>query len=258
MKKILLALSLFSGGAFAFFGGEISVGAWNQDPKGYIQYPSDKGTPLDVDKDLKLGSETKFNGKIKIELPSILPNLYFQYINMKFSGTNTVSNIRFGNYVFNASVNTSVKANQFDVGLYYRIPLLKYIPKLEPDWGVVVKIVDFKAEVSGTATEVNTGISGNYKESTSKTVPLPLLYVHLGVYPLDWIGVWGEFKGLKVSDNYFYEWSGAIRGIYPKLRVVKPFIEVGYRYQRLRIKDTGDINADIRIGGVFGNVGFKF
>ena len=260
MKKVLAA-AIFSMASFsyAFIDGEISIGVWNQDPKGYVQYPADTGTPLDVERDLGLGDKTRFSAKVKLELPLFLPNIYLQYTDMKFSGSGNVTNIRFGDYIFNASVNTNLKAKQYDVGLYYHVPFVKKLTKniLDPEFGIVVKVVDFKASVSGQATEVNTGVTGTYSESTSETVPLPLLYLSLGIYPFKYGGVVGEFKGLKVEDDYFYEYSVALRGMYP-VKMVKPFIEIGYRFERLRIKNEGDINADVRAGGFFGNIGIAF
>lgn len=260
MKKTLaLAILSFASFSYAIIGGEISVGSWNQDPTGYVQYPADKGTPLDVERDLGLGDKTRFTAKVKLELPLFLPNIYFQYTDMKFSGTKDITNVRFGDFIFNAKVNTYLKAKQYDVGFYYHLPFVKKLTNnaIDPEFGIVVKVVDFKASVAGRATEVTTGISGTYSETTSETVPIPLAYLSLGVYPFKYIGITGEFKGLKVEDNYFYEYSVAFRGIYP-VKVIKPFIGLGYRFQRLRIKNEGDINADVKVGGLFGSVGIAF
>lgn len=260
MKK-LLAAALFSVASFSYaiIDGEISIGVWNQDPKGYIQYPADTGTPLDVEKDLGLTDKTRVSAKIKLELPLFLPNIYLQYTDMRFSGSGNVTNVRFGDYLFNATVNSYLRAKQYDVGLYYHVPFIKKLTNniVDPEFGLVVKVVDFKASVYGQATEVNSGVTGTYSASTSETVPLPLLYLSLGIYPFQYAGVVGEFKGLKVGDDYFYEYSVALRGMYP-FKMVKPFIEIGYRYERLRIKNEGDINADVRAGGFFGNVGIAF
>ena len=262
MKKVL-AVAIFSIASFsyAFIDGEISIGIWNQDPKGYVQYPADGGDRLDVEKDLGLGDKTRFSAKVKLELPLFLPNLYLQYTDMRFTGSGNVGGIIFGDYEFTATINTSLKAKQYDVGLYYHLPLVKKLTKnvLDPEFGIVVKVVDFKASVSGQARPIdNPDIPPEtYSESTSETVPLPLLYLSLGIYPFQYVGVVGEFKGLKVEDDYFYEYSVALRGMYP-VKMVKPFIEIGYRYERLRIKDEGDINADVRAGGFFGNIGVAF
>ena len=263
MKKYFAAALLsISSLSYAIINGEISIGVWNQDPKGFVQYPANEGDRLDVEKDLGLGDKTRFSAKVKLELPSFLPNIYLQYTDMKFSGSGNIDTIRFGDYVFvNTTVNTLLKAKQYDVGFYYHIPFVKKITNniLDPEAGIVVKIVDFKARVSGSArlADIPGSPLRNYSESTSETVPLPLLYLSLGIYPFKYGGIVGEFKGLKVEDDYFYEYSVALRGMYP-VKMVKPFIEIGYRFERLRIKDEGDINADVRAGGFFGNVGIAF
>ncbi|GAB6065899.1 TIGR04219 family outer membrane beta-barrel protein [Aquifex pyrophilus] len=257
MKKLLIPLSLacFS---FSFpVGGEASIGVWNQDPKGYIQYPADEGTTLDLEKDLKLGDKTRPTAKVKVELPFILPNIYLAYTKMKFNGSNNVTKVRFGNYEFNADINTSVKADQYDIGLYYHVPFIKS-KVLDPEIGVVVKVVDFKASVSGNATEVRTGNKGSYREEKSETVPIPLIYTHIGVYPFKFVGLVGEFKGIKAGDDYFYEYSAGLRVRFFNIKLAHFFIEGGYRFQRLRLKDVGDVNADIKVGGIYGNIGLGF
>jgi len=254
----VLAGALISGLAFGFVGGELELGVWSQDPKGYVQYPADEGTPLSVDDDLKLGDETRFTGKLKLELPAFFPNLYLGYTRMEFSGSNFVQNVRFGDYVFNADINTNVKADQYDVGFYYHVPVIKS-SLLDPEVGLVVKVVDFETTVSGKGYPVNNpAVSGSFSETVSKTVPLPLIYLHLGVYPLPLVGVVGEFKGLKVSDDYFYGYKVGLRLLPVSVGVGRFFAEAGYRYQRLRLKDVSNTNADVRVGGFYGSVGLSF
>jgi len=258
VKKALVGLLGLTGFSFSFVGGEVSLELWNQDPKGYIQYPADLGTPLDLDEHLRLGDETRFSGKVKLELPSFFPNLYFAYTNVDFSGSGYAEGVRFGDYVFNATVNTTVKANQYDLGFYYHLPFVKNA-FLDPEVGLVLKVVDFEATVSGRATLANNpAVSGYYSETVSETVPLPLLYLHLGVYPLPYAGLLGEFKGLKVGDDYFYEYSVALRITPLSFSLGKPFLQAGYRYQRIRLKDVGDTNADVRVGGFYGGIGLSF
>lgn len=261
MKKFISSIAIVSGFSFAIpmIDVEASIGVWNQSPKGYIQYPSDTGNSIDLENDLNFGDETKLSGKLKIELP-ILPKLYLQYTDMEFTGKGNLQNIRFGDFIFNTSVDYKITAKQYDIGLYYNIPLVKTLSlgTIDPEIGVIVKIVDLEATLTGSAEEVNSGITGNFTEKYTKTVPIPLAYGYLGINLPTFFGVWGEFKGIKYDDNYFYEYALALRIRPLDFQVGHIFVEGGYRYQRLRLKDVGDINADIRVGGIFGNIGINF
>ncbi len=261
MKKILIFLSVICGISFSvpFINIEASVGVWNEDPKGYIQYPSNEGNTIDIERDLGLEKETKISAKVKIELP-IIPKIYLQYTDMEFSGRGNVNNVRFGNYRFNATVNSNVRAKQYDVGLYYNIPIVQTLSfgTVDPELGVVVKVIDFEATLSGQATEVITGQTGQFTEKVSKTVPIPLGYAYLGVNFPFLFGVWGELKGIKYNNNYFYEYAVGLRVRPLDFGVGHIFVEGGYRYQRLRLKDVADISSDIKIGGLFANIGIGF
>lgn len=261
MKKLISSIALASGFSFAIsmMDVEASVGIWNQSPKGYIQYPSNTGNLIDLENDLNLGDETKLSGKLKIELP-ILPKLYLQYTDMEFTGKGNLQNIRFGNFIFNASVDSKITAKQYDMGLYYNIPLAKTLSfgTIDPEIGIIVKVVDFEATLTGSAKEINTGTTGSFTEKYTKTVPIPLAYGYLGINFPAFFGVWGEFKGIKYNDNYFYEYAVALRVRPFDFQVGDIFVEGGYRYQRLRLKDVGDINTDVRVGGFFGNIGVSF
>ncbi|RUM29061.1 MAG: hypothetical protein DSY42_07225 [Aquifex sp.] len=261
MKKLISSIAIASGFSFAIpmIDVEASIGVWNQSPKGYIQYPSNTGNSIDLENDLNLGDETKFSGKLKIELP-ILPKLYLQYTDMEFTGKGNLQNIRFGDYIFNASVDSKITAKQYDIGLYYNIPLVKTLSfgAIDPEIGVIVKILDFEAVVSGQAKEVRSGVTANYTEKVSQTVPIPLGYAYLGINFPTLFGVWGELKGIKYDENYFYEYALGIRVRPIDLGAGHIFVEGGYRFQRLRLKDVEDITADIKVGGFFGNIGISF
>lgn len=60
---------------------EGSIGVWNQDPSGYISY---KGDQIDVDSNLRYGKKTGPMGRLKIDTPSILPNIYLMATPRRF------------------------------------------------------------------------------------------------------------------------------------------------------------------------------
>src|SRR5512143_2183667 len=84
---IVLALIAVPCRAFAFFGVEAGVGVWNQTPSGTLADQKILATDdLDLKDDLNLGSETRVFARVKVELPLIIPNVYFMATPMSFQG----------------------------------------------------------------------------------------------------------------------------------------------------------------------------
>ena len=248
MRKLTLGTLLLIGtaGAVSF---EVSVGAMSQDPSGYVEYPAGTGTRADLKGTLGLGRETRFFARAKVEIP-VLPNLYLQYIPMRFSGRGRYSQtLTFGGTQFQANVNldTSVKIDHYDVGLYYNIPVPGGV--LDPELGLNVRIIDFQGRITGQ--EISTG--NTVTETKSMTVPVPMLYGSLGLN-FGMFSLIGEARGIAYGGSSYYDLTGEVR--------IKPFPKVflglGYRYENLRLKDVSDVNADIKVSGPFGVVGVSF
>ncbi len=233
--------------------GEFSFGLLNQSPSGWVRYKGDK---VDIKDDLKIGDENSFFVKGKIEHPiPILPNVYLMYTKMKFSGDGKVKkSYTFGNVTvdINDRVLTDLKLNHYDIGLFYNLPFLKTISlgKISGEAGLYVRIIDFKAKVVNKTR--------NKTDTTSATVPVPLLYLGFSVKPIDYLSIDVEGKAVAYSGNYYYDLQGEVR-IYPfSLGIAKPFISAGYRYEKLKLDDIDDTSADIKIKQPFVSGGILF
>ncbi len=261
MRKLLAVGTLALGGtsfAVPLINAEFSVGAMSHDPSGYIQYPADTGDRIDLKDTLGLDKKTKPFARAKIELP-IVPNIYLQYIPMKFTGKGRYSQtITFGNVTYQANVDldSSVKADHYDIGLYYNIPFIGAATAglLDPEIGINVRILDLEGKITGR--EQGTGITKT--ESKSITVPVPMLYASLGVNA-PYVSLIGELRGITYSGNRYYDITGEVR--------IKPisipamasfFVGAGYRYERLKLDNVSDVNADIKVKSIFANVGVSF
>lgn len=246
MKKTLILVGAVGITSVAnAVGFEISVGAMSQDPSGYIQYPAGTGTRADLKDDLRLGRETRLFARAKIEIP-VIPNLYLQYIPMRFEGRGRLQQqITFGGRTFsvNTNVETSVRLDHYDVGLYYNIPLPGGV--LDPEIGLNVRIVDFKGRI--------TDINNNVTESKSATFPIPMVYGGLGVN-FGMFSLIGEVRGITYAGSSYYDLTGEFR---VKL-FRKVFMGAGYRYERLRLDNVSDVDADIKVQGPFGVIGVSF
>jgi len=250
----LLALALVPGAASAA-GIELAVGIWNQTPNGDISYKSSLAQDnLSIVDNLKYQDQNRVFGRVKIETPLLLPNVYLMATPLGFSETgNKNTSFKFGNVSFAANVplTSEVKLDHYDIGLYYGIPGLKTATAglLNVELGIDARIIDFQARVSGQ--DALSGLS--VSESKSMIIPVPLAYLGFQVKPFKWLSAEGEARGIAYENSHYYDLIGRV-----KLKPFGPvFAAAGYRYEKIRI-DRNDVKVDARIDGPFGEVGIEF
>jgi outer membrane protein len=230
---------------------EVGGGPQLEHYRGWVQY---KGTQVDLKNDLHIEDKTKYfiylNLRHKGHLgPIPLPNVKFEYLEVKSSGTGYVSkDFTFGGITFTVRdrVYSKVKFNQYDTTLYYTPLKTPFVKGL---WGLGVKVIDFKA----TVTSLTTGRT----ETASATIPLPYLYLKAsGKYKI--FRASAEGKGIRYGGNYFYEWiakAGIGYSFIPRFEVG---LDGGYRYQRYRVDDVDDVSSDVKIKGAFASASLTF
>jgi len=245
MKKLILTSAILLP-AFSFaISVEGSIGVWNQDPSGYISY---KGDQIDVDSNLRYGKKTRPMGRLKIDMPSILPNIYLMATPSRFEaiGQKDVS-FTFGGQTYQANVPfySKTRLDHYDIALYYGIPGLKKLTNgvLSAELGINVRIMDLYAKVEQNGTS----------ESKSVTVPIPMLYTGLQIRPVNLLSIEGELRGVAYNSNHYYDLIGRL-----KVKPVKHvFLAGGYRYQELKI-DVSDVKSKVKLQGPFVEAGFEF
>jgi outer membrane protein len=237
--------------AFAFFGAEIGVGYWQQTPSGNMSYkaltPDDQ---LDLKDDLYYDKQNKPFVRAKIELPLILPNIYFMATPMKFEGAGTISrSIKFGDQIFSttAPVESKLKLDHYDLALYYPIPLLKTatLNTLSIELGLNFQYLDFE----GTLAQPTLNVTS----SKSRSIYWPMIYAGIVVKPIDLISIELEGRGIAYGSNHYYDFIGRLK-VNP---IPLVFIGAGYRSESIKI-DESDVLADIKFVGPFVEVGVKF
>ncbi len=252
----MLAVSVFFIPRLSFaIGVEVAVGAWGQGPSGDIAYKSDLTTDkLDIEDDLNYDREYKAFGRVKADMPGLFPNIYVIATPMKFEETGSKStDFTFGDETFNVTFpfDSTVQLNHYDIALYYSLPFLSIgsAGLLNADLGLNARIVDFKAEVTGTDAVTGTDIT----ESEKFTIPVPMVYIGLQINPIDMLSFEGEFRGIAYDSNHYYDFIGRV-----KIRPVKQiFVAGGYRYEDVEI-DHDDVMASITFSGPFVEAGVEF
>ena len=242
MKKSFVSLALLLVPTVSMaIGIEGSIGVWYQDPEGYISY---KGDRLDVDRDLRYDKKTKAFGRVKIDAPLILPNIYLMATPSKFSGT-VQRNFTFGGQSFNANAYYELKIDHYDIALYYGVPGLRLLTAgiLNVEFGLNARIIDFSAKV----------VQGQRSASKSATIPVPMVYAGVQISPVRLVSLEGEFRGITLGSNRYYDTIGRL-----KVRFFGPaFVAGGYRQEELKI-DYSDIRSKVKINGPFVEAGLQF
>ncbi len=256
MKKIIIGIILLMVAlglplTSHAIGLEVALGGWSQKPQGDIGYkPVTPDDSLDLERDLKYDTEFRLTGRVKIDMPMLVPNIYLMGTQCEFDGTGQKNvNFKFGEETFSANVDfySKVKLNHYDIALYYGIPLLKTatVSTINVDLGLNVRIFDFKAEVRQDSTGI--------EESKSLTVPIPMAYVGLQFTPIEKIAIEMEGRGISYSGNSLISLIGRI-----KFKPMGPFfLAGGYRYDKIKI-DEDDVDADVKFHGPFAEIGMEF
>ena len=228
-------------------GVEAAVGIVRQDPSGDTGF---KGESLSVANELKYDAKSKVFGRVKIDMPLIIPNIYLMATPVKFEGDGSKNtSFTFGDRTFagNVPFSSSLKLDHYDVALYYGIPFLKTatLGMLNLEAGLNVRIIDLKAEIN----QPSTGVS----ESKSLTLPVPMLYLGAQLKLIKRLSLEAEARGIAYSSNHYYDLIGRL-----KVQAIGPvFLAGGYRYEAVKIEQS-DVKSKITIGGPFLELGFVF
>jgi len=249
-----LALLVMPYEAFAFLGVEAAVGYWRQSPSGTVQYGS-PGSVLDVISDLNLGDNNEVFGRIKIDLPPGLPNIYVMATPTSFDGTGqTTLPVQYGNVVFagGSPLQTKLKLDQYDLALYYPIPMLKAatLGVLNAEIGLDARQLKYDGTITGIVY-LSPGITQT--SAKSATYYIPMIYAAVQVKPVPVVSFEAEFRGITYGSNSYYDYIGRLKVMpYGPL-----FISGGYRYEQIKI-DQDNLLTNLRIQGPFVEAGISF
>lgn len=255
-KKIALAAGVaafvaVSPVAAKKLGGEIAVGGWHHDPSGWVEYPNDApgDNKVDADDDLHLDSQTDIYARAKFEHPiPILPNIRVAYVHTETEGDGTVSkNFQFGDITVGANepVHSEAKLDNFDGTLYYEILDMESV---DLDLGLTARYLDGYVKV----TDKRTGL--NDQADINQVVPMVYGNVRFAIPFLEGLSLGAEGNWVTYDGSTLYDVQADARYIF----AVGLGLEVGYRYEKIKLDDIDDTDADIDIQGVYGGVVWDF
>ena len=232
-------------------GLEFALGTWSQTPSGDLAYKLDVDTDnLDLDNELGYDARWQFTGRLKLDMPLLIPNVYVMATPMIFDGTGTKEvQFKFGdqNFTANTEFYSKITLTHYDVALYYGLPFvnLATAKMLNVDVGINVRFIDLKAEISQDAT--------NLSESKSVQLPLPMVFVAAQLTPFERLSFEGEARGISYGGSSYYSLVGRV-----KFKVFGPlFATGGYRWDAISI-DESNVDLGIQVGGMFFETGCEF
>ena len=270
MKKLALATVILSTAVLSQahalplpFKVSVFAGGIEQDPSGVVSYKALSSTDyLHLKGDAHFNNKTQpiISAKITNTIPFV-PDLKVDYMPMKFSGSGTLNRpIKFGGTTYQANANFSLyaKMNRFDVMAYYHVPFItpatKNIVKVKA--GVNVRVIDF--DESFTGTDQLTGLT--VTESKSLTVPVPMVHVGFSISPIRQASLVGDVNYITYGSSHYYDYNVGAKfspkGLFKHL-IALPFVQVGYRYEKLKI-DQSSVYADVKVKGPYALIGVEF
>jgi len=265
MKKITLlglgSIFLLAGSAKAvpLINFEISVGAFQQRPSGFVSYKPDSDRDrIDLKNDARLEDKTQGWARLKFDHPiPIIPNIKLAYMPMKFDGSGILkADLKWGDYTYQGGTefNLSLKLNRVDTTLYYNLPFVKTATagKLDIEFGLNVRTIMFDGKLSGTTVD-----NRSVTESASITLPIPMGHLAAEIRPTSLVSLVGELNYIGYNKNTRYDYIAGLRLNPRVLTPLKPFVEVGYRYEKLKI-DEESVKTDLKVKGLYGFAGVKF
>lgn len=241
---ISLCLLLFSRPSGAI-GLEAAIGVSYQDFQGQLAY---QGDSLDLNNDLRFNPAAQFLGRVKIDMPLIIPNLYLMATPLRFDGTATENfSFKFGSQTFDAGLpfSSTLKLDHYDLALYYGLPVIKQatLGVINIDAGLNIRLFDLRAQITQVARSV----------SNSFNLLVPMAYLGLQVKPMKNFSLEGEFRWMAYNDNHYYDLIGRVKYHFIKLA----FVGVGYRQEEISM-DQSNIKMNARFSGPQAEIGFQF
>ncbi len=225
------------------FGVEGAVGVWWPSPSGSLRTASDD-VFLDLRDDFSFSRETELQGRLKVNMPLLIPSAYLMASPMKFNERTTRS-FQYGGETFSGALDTAMKLNQYDFGLFYAVPFLRSatLNRFNVDAGLNFRYIDAESTVS----------QGALSETESMSIVIPQVYLGAQFQPVDRFSFEAEARGLTYRSDSSYSLLGRV-----KATAFGPvFVSGGYRYDGYDI-DKGGLLMDFTFSGPFVETGLSF
>lgn len=244
MRKLMIAVggSLVLAAPLAnadILGVGANVSYWDSDFSGEVV---NKGSAVDIEKDLNMDSDSNANFTAYFEHPvPLLPNVRVNYTSISQSGSGKIGPEGFDD-IINADVNSDLDLDQLDATFYYEV-LDNWV---NLDLGLTARKFDGELVVRDTA------VGGRVSTTTvDAVVPMGYLAARFDL----------PFTGVSVgADGNFVSYSGDSLhdvNVYGQFEIAMLQLRAGYREMAIDYEDDDD-QLDVELSGPFASVGFTF
>ncbi len=260
-KKIIALIPLLAGTSFSIplINIDLNVGAMNHQPSGQVEYPAGSGNKLDLKDDLGIKGSTQPFARAKVELGIF--GLYAQYMPMNFKGNKTISTtLNYGGTTFDANqtIDTKVKLDRYDVAVLLNVPLLGTLTAglIDLEAGLNARFINYDGSVTGKVTIGST--TQTRTESAKGSTVIPLVYLG-GALNFGMVSVLAEVRGISYQKTNYYDLTGELRiSPFSLPGLARFYAGLGYRIEKLELKETFDTNLNVQVSSPYLNVGVAF
>ena len=204
---------------------------------------------LDFMDDCKFESRLRPSGRCRV-LISPFMNFSFMATPLEFEGAGRLdTSFYFLDVLFEPATefDSRLKLTHYDAAWFADLsPItIDRDRSIHTEIGLNVRLVEFYAGISQDAT----GLSA----STSRTVPLPMLYLAIQIVDGDTMALEFEARGTRYSDDYIYDLIGRLN-----YHVTGPLhLSTGFRHLYVDL-DINDINSEGTFSGPFMETMLRF
>jgi len=244
---LVLAVPSSAMGFLPLVDVEAAIGVHRPSPSGSLGAGGDP--LLDIEDDFSLGSETEWFGRLKVDMPFIIPNGYL-WVNPVTFSSSTTDSFTFKGKEFDGRdgrIDTKLKLDHYDFALYYSIPILKRatLDRLNVDAGLNFRYIDARARVSESESDRSA--------SESMSIVIPQIYLGAQFQPVERISLEAEARAITYMGDRSYSLAGRVKaGVFGPL-----FVAGGYRYDDYDI-EKGGLELDFNFSGPFMEAGVTF
>ena len=231
---------------------EGAVGAWQSDPSGTIKYAGAEAFDVVENAGFEASTNTYAWVYIKHPLP-VLPNLRLEYADPNFSDKSKLD-LSYGGKTFDAGASNELSLTEYDAVLYYNILDNTFWTTI--DLGLDVKYIDGNYNISGQSGGAGTTVRDDF----SITMPLGYLRGRIQI-PVTNIGIEAVARGVSYSSNKVVDAEIKIDYTMDFVPVVQPGLEIGYRYQQVKLDADSigiDANLDTTFEGLYAGLMVRF
>lgn len=250
----LVPLCLFAAAAPALAGPGFDIGArgiyWfpDLDAKVRTQQPGFAGTEFDAKDDLGVGDENFPAGEVFVRIGRV--HLRAGYASLSFDGNKQITrSITFDNVTFGASDNVISSLDAKTIDGEIQVDLLR------PNVGVAGANFGLLLKVKYVDGEVKLRSAAQGTHSRDFSAPVPMVGAAAGVgFLKDTIRVDARAAGMAYSGHHLYE--GDAYASFAPLPLVR--LQGGYRLIDLKIDETDDIMARLKLRGPYAGIQVAF